>query len=282
MLRTSRHGPLTRIELLPTLLGRPVYSVSAYLLGDTLIDSGCQKTAAELAAWCDGRGIARIVHTHHHEDHAGGDRLLVDRFGLEVSAPPLTAAILEDFYRLPIYRRVVWGQPGKVRARAMADAVEIDGRRFDVISTPGHAADHVCLHDPGSGWVFTGDLFISPEVLYLRRVEDAGKHLDSLRRILELQPRVLICSHAGVIEDASAALSRRIAHWESVAERARLLRAQGRSLGSLTRELLGREGWMTWISLGEFSKRNLVRSLLRGRPDDPCATVMEGRDDALV
>ncbi len=282
MLRTSRHGPLTRIELLPTLLGRPVYSVSAYLLGDTLIDSGCQKTAAELAAWCGGRGITRIVHTHHHEDHAGGDRLLVDRFDLDVLAPPQTVAILEAFYRLPIYRRAVWGQPGDVEARPLADATEIGGRRFKVIPTPGHAADHVCLYDPEQGWVFTGDLFISPKVLYLRRTENAWKHLDSLHRILQLEPRVLICSHAGVIEDASAALSRRIAHWESVAERARLLRAGGRSLGSITRELLGREGWMTWISLGEFSKRNLVRSLLRGTPDDPCATVARGRDDALV
>ncbi len=282
MLRTSRFGPLIRIELLPTLLGRPVYSVSAYLLGDTLIDSGCRKTAVELAEWCRGRPISRIVHTHHHEDHSGGDRILVDRYGLEVSAPARSVPILERFYPLPLYRRVVWGQPGDVRARALGEAVEIGGAEFRVIPTPGHAADHVCLFDPVRRWVFTGDLFISPSVVYLRRVEDAWRHLESLRTVQELEPRVLICSHAGVVEDASAALTRRMKHWQSVAERAEELVRAGHRPRRVTRELLGREGWMTWISGGEFSKINLIRSLLRRKGPGPCGTFGKGDGDAVV
>jgi len=282
MLRTSRFGPLTRIELLPTLMGRPVYAVSAYLLGDTLIDSGCAKTAEELAAWCQGRRISRIVHTHHHEDHAGGDRTLVDRFGLGVLAPARAVPILGRFYRLPPYRRIVWGQPGDVRARALGETVEIGGRELRVIPTPGHAADHVCFFDPVRGWLFSGDLFISPRVVYIRRVEDAWRHLESLRRVRDLAPKVLICSHAGVIEDAGAALGERMAHWESIAERAGSLARAGYSPRAVTRELLGREGWMTWISGGEFSKINLVRSLLRHGETSPCGTFGEGGGDAVL
>ena len=276
------HGPLTRIELVPTLFGRPVYRVSAYLLGDTLVDSGCARTAGELAAWCRDRGITRVVHTHHHEDHTGGDRALVDQLGVEVWAPARSVPILERFYRLPLYRRVVWGQPGDVRARPMGDTVEIGGRELRVIPTPGHAADHVVLFDAERRWLFSGDLFISPRVVYLRRVEDAWRHLDSLRRALELEPKLLICSHAGVVTDAVQALNRRIAHWEEVAGRARELVARGRSHRAVTRELLGREGWMTWISGGQFSKINLVRSLLSRNTGRPCGTVDGGGKDAIV
>jgi len=282
MLKTSSHGPVIRIELLPVLLGRPMYSVSAFLLGDTLIDSGCARTAVELADWCEGRGIQRIVHTHHHEDHSGGDGTLRQRFGVEIWAPPRTVPILERFYPLPPYRRFVWGQPADVPAHALGATVEIGGSEFRVVPTPGHAADHVCLFDPERRWLFSGDLFISPRVLYLRRVEDAWRHLDSLRRVRELAPRLLICSHAGFIEDAGAALDRRIAHWESIAERAETLARSGQGLRGVTRRLLGREGWMAWISLGEFAKLNLVRSLLQGREVLPCATVGNGGEDASV
>ena len=275
MLRTSTHGPLTRIQLLPTAFGRPMYQVAAYLLGDTLIDSGCPRTARELLAWCRGRGVRRIVHTHHHEDHAGADALLVRELGVEVLAPPRTACILADYYRIPLYRRVVWGQPKSVAAGVVGGEVTVGSRSFRVIPTPGHAADHVCLFDPDEGWLFAGDLYISPRVLYLRRAEDAWTHLASLRRVLELGPRLLVCSHAGVIEDATGALERRIAHWEGLAGRARELAGEGLSLRAITRTLLGREGWMTWISGGDFAKINLIRSLLDGVRTGICGSVNE-------
>jgi hypothetical protein len=33
-------------------------------------------------------------------------------------------------------------------------------------------------------------------------------------------------------------------------------------VAEIARRLLGREGFLTWISLGDFSHRNLIRSLL--------------------
>jgi len=262
VLRTSRHGPLTRIRLTARVAGRPIYQVSAWLLGETLVDSGCARTSAELLAWARGRGVRRIVHTHHHEDHVGGDPALVEGLGVEVLAPPLTVPILERYYRLPLYRRVVWGQPGDVGSRPLGPVVRIGGQDFQVIPTPGHSRDHVCLFAPGSGWLFSGDLFIAERVQYLRPVEDARLHLESLRRVAALRPRLLICSHAGVIEDAGAALERRIAHWEELQRRARELHHRGLGPRTITRRLLGREGFMTAISVGNFSKLNLIRSLL--------------------
>ena len=263
MLKVSEHGPFTRIRMGRKVLGWIVYESSAFLLGDTLVDSGCPATARALTEWCRGRGVRRVVHTHHHEDHVGGDARLKADLGVRIEAPPRTVSILADFYRIPTYRRMVWGQPESVEASPFSDRVEFGGHSFDVLPTPGHAADHVCLFEPREGWLFTGDLYISPRVRYLRPSEDPGTILASLRRLLALEPHLLICSHAGVVENGRDALEERIASWEILAERARKLASGGHSDRAITRRLLGREGLLAWLSLGDFAKLNLVRGLLR-------------------
>jgi len=262
VLEVSTHGEITRIWMARGLGGRSLHSVSAYLLGDTLVDSGCPATADELAGWCRGREVRRVVHTHHHEDHTGGDAALVARLGLEIWAPAGTVPILGRFYRLPWYRRLVWGQPQSVASRPFGDLVRIGDSSFQAIPTPGHAADHRCLFDPERRWLFSGDLFISPRVTHIRRSEDVATILSSLRRLLEVDPVLVICSHAGFIVDARAALERRIAFWEELAGKAAALAAAGCSPRVIRRRLLGAEGAMMLLSCGDFSKTNLIRSLL--------------------
>jgi glyoxylase-like metal-dependent hydrolase (beta-lactamase superfamily II) len=270
MLTTSSHGPITRIWMARGFFGRTLHSVSAYLVGDTLVDSGCPATAGELAAWCDTREIRRVVHTHHHEDHIGGDVVLVRRFGVDVLAPAVAVAIMERFYRLPWYRRLVWGQPGNVIARPFASEVEIGPDRYRVIPTPGHAQDHVCLFEPERRWLFSGDLFIHPKVTHLRRCENASTILDSLRRIRDLSPALMVCSHAGFVANPCAALDQRIEFWEKLADRARRLTARGVRIGTVRRRLIGAEGAMRLLSGGDFSKGNLIESLLRSDREARC------------
>jgi glyoxylase-like metal-dependent hydrolase (beta-lactamase superfamily II) len=265
MLRASAHGPITRIEMARTFLGRPLYEVSAYLLDDTLIDSGPPGAARELLAFCSGREVRRIVHTHYHEDHTGGDALLAAELGVDLLAPADTVARLADFYRLPLYRRVAWGQPANVHARPFGDALTVGPYTLHVVPTPGHSDDHVCLFEPERRWLFAGDLYISPRARYIRSVEDPWTIVASLRRVAALAPELLVCSHAGFVEPAVPAIEAKIAYWEQLAEAARSLVSQGLSERAAARRLLGREGFLTWFSLGSFSKRNLVHGLLRGR-----------------
>jgi len=262
MLQVVEHGPITRIHMARTLFGRPLYTVEAYLVDGLLIDTGCPGTARELVAWCRERGVQRVVNTHHHEDHSGGDAPLQRALGLPVYAPPQALPILADFPRLQFYRRLVWGQPRSVAAEPLGATVETDRYRFEVIPTPGHCPDHVCLFEPRQGWLFTGDLFIHERVRYLRADEDARLILDSLRRVLTLRPRLLVCSHAGLVEDACGAIERKIAFWEGLAKEARALREQGLSLRQATDRLLGPEDMMARVSRGHFAKIHLIRSLL--------------------
>jgi len=99
-------------------------------------------------------------------------------------------------------------------------------------------------------------------VRYLRSDEDAPHTLESLRQVLALKPRLLVCSHAGLVEDGSGAIERKIAYWEGLTGEARALRRQGLALRTVTDRLLGPEDMMSRITRGHFAKINLIRSLL--------------------
>lgn len=272
MFRVESHGEISRIRMARSFLGRTLHEVSAYRIGDLLVDSGPPPTAGRLLEWCrdalEYSDLSRVVLTHHHEDHSGGAAALQRDLGLPVHAPVGAVPILAEGLRMPFYRRLVWGTPRRFRAEELGDEVEARAGgeilRFRVVPTPGHAFTHVCLFEPERRWLLSGDLYVHPRVRYLRRIEDVGEHLASLRRVLALGPELLICSHAGLVEDARGALSEKVAWWEGLAEEVRGLRDRGWPVRRITRELLGREGPLYYLSFGDFSKENLVRSLLAG------------------
>jgi glyoxylase-like metal-dependent hydrolase (beta-lactamase superfamily II) len=262
MLKAETRGPITRIHLARSILGRPLYWVSAYLVDDLLIDTGCPATARELVDWCRDQNVRQVINTHHHEDHSGGDRLLIQELGLPVAAPRTAVPILADFPRLQFYRRAIWGQPRGVKVDPLGNTVETERFRFKVIPTPGHCSDHICLFEPQQGWLFSGDLFVHERVRYLRVDEDPLTTLDSLRRVLALQPQLLICAHFGLVENGCDAIERKIAYWEGVAEQARTLHDEGLPLGEVRDRVLGKEDHMAVFTQGHFSKLNLITALL--------------------
>jgi glyoxylase-like metal-dependent hydrolase (beta-lactamase superfamily II) len=156
----------------------------------------------------------------------------------------------------------------------LGDELEAGGWRFEVHPTPGHAFDHVCLWQPERRWLVSGDLYVHPKVRYLRRIEKPWVHLASLERMRALRPRRLLCAHAGVVDDAEAALAAKGGWWRQLAADARQLSGEGLSPRRITRRLLGREGLFTYASFGDFSKINLIRALLESNPQE------EGRASA--
>lgn len=270
MFHVEHHGPFTRIRMAKTLLGRPLHEVSVYRIGDLLVDSGPPPSASRLVEWCRAamasEGLAQVVLTHHHEDHVGGAAALQEELGLPVAAPVSAVPILAEGLRMPAYRRMVWSSPRRFRAEPLGNEVmaRVEGEelRFQVIPTPGHAFTHVCLWEASRRLLVSGDLYVHPRVKYKRRIEDVREHLRSLRRVQALEPELMICSHAGLVEDAREAIAQKIDWWEGLAGQARVLRERGWSVRRITRHLLGREGFFFYVSLGDFSKENLVRSLL--------------------
>jgi len=262
MLTSIAHGPIICLTLARTAFGRPLYTVKAFWVDGVLIDTGCPATAREMLAWARAHDVREVVNTHHHEDHSGGDLLLQRALGLPIHAPAPSVPLLAHFPHIQLYRRIVWGLPHSATVAPLGNVFETGRYRFEVIPTPGHCPDHVCLFEREQGWLVSGDLYIGDRQKYVRRDEDIRLQIESLRRVLALGPKLLVCSHAGFIEDACGALERKASFWEGIGEQARALRAEGVSIPEITHRLLGSEGRMTQVSRGHFSKANLVRSLL--------------------
>jgi hydroxyacylglutathione hydrolase len=97
--------------------------------------------AAPVQRFLDANGLelAAILATHHHGDHIGGVRALVER------------------WRCPVFGPAHDGVEGLDRKLGEGDRIEVPGLAlaFDVLDVPGHTAGHIAY--VGDGAVFCGD-----------------------------------------------------------------------------------------------------------------------------
>ncbi len=195
-----------------------------------------------------------------------------ERAGLPIRAHPLALPVLADpaGQRLHPYRRLLWGWPEPSQGRPVSDGEVIEtGRyRFQVVYTPGHGLDHICLYEPEQGWLFTGDLFVGGRDRALREGYDIWAIIASLKRIAALPAKRLFPGSARVRDNAAEEIAAKIEHLEALGERVLALHRQGRSVDQIVRALLGGPMLIEAITLGHFSRRWLVRSYLgAGSPD---------------
>ena len=77
------------------------------------------------------------------------------------------------------------------------DKIDLGGRTVEVISTPGHTPDSICLLDRANGLLFTGDTFY-PGTIWLYAPEtDLDAYARSVKRLAALARhlRMLLCAH---------------------------------------------------------------------------------------
>lgn len=268
MLKITTYGDVTRFDLGRTLAGRGRYWTTAYLVDGLLVDTGCTFSAPELVDALAEIHLTGIVNTHTHEDHIGANGPLQRRYdGLEIRAHPLALPVLADprgQQPLHLYRRVMWGWPEPSQAQSVSDGEVIgtEHHRFQVIYTPGHSLDHICLYEPERGWLFSGDLFVGGRDRALRAGYDIWEIISSLKRIAALPATKLFPGSARVRDDPTAELTAKIAYLEELGERVLALHRQGRSVRGIIRALLGGPMLIEFITLGHFSRRRLVLSYL--------------------
>lgn len=257
---------LTELRMARSVGGRPFYLFRAWILEGTLIDTGPPAARRDFERFLtDQPGlIQQVINTHYHEDHAGNNPSIVSRLGLIPFAHPTSKRELERRVRVPFYRALAWGSPRPAPAAVLPERVPLAKGSLTWIETPGHCPGHVCFLDSERGWLFSGDLYLGERASYARPCEDLQLWMASLERALALNFETLICSHQGVVRDGKAAMQRKLAYWREIEQQARALRDQGWSDREIARQLLGKEGFMAWISLGDFSREAFIRSLLDG------------------
>ena len=234
------------------------YEVSAYLLHGVLVDTGFPGARAELLDLARTVAPRGAIVTHWHEDHAGNAPGLA-ALGLPLRMHQQCEATLRARPAIRHYRRIVWGRT----ARLSVPLRDFDPAPLQVINTPGHTDDHLVVWDAEHRIVAGGDLFLGVKVRVAHSHESPRALLRSLRVVASLEPRLLLDAHRGVVGNATALLRAKIAWLEATTGEIRALAASGCGEREIQRRVLGREAFVGWVSFGEYSKRSLVKAVLR-------------------
>ena len=256
--------PVTQFRMARPLRWLPNYYTAAYWVDGLLIDTGCAHTARQLGAALKGWQIDTIVNTHSHEDHIGANAYIQDMRRCKIQAHPAALPILENPRLQPLqaYRRLYWGWPKPSRGQPIGEQIETSHFRLQVIQTPGHSPDHICLFEPEHGWLFSGDAYVGGKDRALRQGYDIHGIIASLKRLAELPVRRIFSGSGSIRTEGARHLQDKIDYLEDLDERIQELHRQGLSARRIRRQLFGREISLTYLTLGHFSGLRLVRSYL--------------------
>jgi len=143
--------------------------------------------------------VAAVCITHHHADHAAGAAELVLRLAAPLAALPESAALagLEP-PEIPL-------SPGA--------SLTFGGGRLEVIPAPGHCPDHICLHWPEAGALFTGDTILGEGTSLIAPPEgDMAAYLSMLKRLARLELAVIYPGHGPPINEPREKIAEYIEH----------------------------------------------------------------------
>ena len=184
LIRAPNPGPMT------------LTGTNSYVLGDreegvVVVDPGPldETHLAEIAAACEPIGASAILLTHWHHDHSEAAAELAGRFGC-----PVLAA--DERYRI--------GD----RGLADGDAIDASSCLIDVIATPGHTADSVCLvaRTPAGAWLLTGDTVLGSGTSVIMHPDGhLRSYLGSLEKLSEVVKAEdiaqILPGHGPVVDD---------------------------------------------------------------------------------
>lgn len=276
MLQVKKHGPVVAFRAARSFCGHGYYFTAAYWVDGLLVDTTCSFTALELlhALPQDSRPVLQIVNTHSHEDHIGANGPLQRALAIPIRAHPLTLPILANprLQHLQLYRRVFWGWPQPSQGEPIGDWVETPHHRFQVLHTPGHSPDHICLYEPEQGWLFSADAYIGGRDRAARSDYDIYSIIASLKKLAALRLTAIFPGSGTVrVNNPVTDIQEKIAHLEALGTRVHDLHDNGYSVPAITKLLLGPESNIFYMTLGHFRGRYLIEAYLRRPAADPGA-----------
>jgi hydroxyacylglutathione hydrolase len=196
------------------LRGFPRDMFNVYLLGDVLVDTGTRWARRRIVKQLGARPLRLVALTHCHPDHQGSAKVLCERYGVplachvaDVAATEGTAPMVPDGGALRLARRF-WAGPSHPVDRVLRDGDAVAD--FRVVYAPGHTPGHVMFVRDRDRLVIAGDVlanihFITREV-GLREPPPTFSHdflenRRSMRRLLDLRPRMVAFGHGPVLKD---------------------------------------------------------------------------------
>ncbi|MBL92921.1 MAG: hypothetical protein CMH56_14050 [Myxococcales bacterium] len=143
----------------------------------------------------EGRRFEAVVLSHHHADHVGDAQRVAERWSLPIWGHQCTADKL-----------------GMTFDRYLEEGDAFDGWQF--LHTPGHAVGHLCFWHAEKRALVAADM-VAEESTIIIEPHDGGDlkaYMQSLERLIALQPRSLVPSHGHLRTDGSHLLAQTLDH----------------------------------------------------------------------
>ncbi|GGH52831.1 hypothetical protein GCM10010975_07820 [Comamonas phosphati] len=187
--------------------------------GAAVVDTGyvvhAPQTLALVEATLQGQPLARILNTHLHSDHCGGNAALQAAYPqVQTWIAPGQAAQVRAWDEAALSYRPTGQECPRFAITGVlqpGSTVWLSGRGWQVHAAPGHDPHSVILFEPESRTLISADALwengfgvVFPEIEGIAAFDEVAATLDVIER---LQPLTVVPGHGSVFTDAGAALA---------------------------------------------------------------------------
>jgi len=172
-----------------------------------------------------------VLNSHTHNDHVGGNWEFKTVYGMDTDFTRKNAEGSREAAQAELSPGSICGElpkgfdgktyatkPWKItRYVHSGDEIDLGNRTMEVIATPGHTPDSICLLDSANGLLFTGDTYYPAPIWLFRPETDLSAYVASVKHIAELAPKLklVLGQHNVPVADPSV-LSRLLAAIQAV------------------------------------------------------------------
>lgn len=239
-------------------------STYAFCLDGLLIDTGPRRLGSFYRPVFNEIRIEQVALTHHHEDHIGNAAFLAKK-GVPIYIHHSAVDSAKKPMPIPFYRKVFWGEREPFSALPLGESLETKGgKTVKVIETSGHTDDHVTFFLPSEGAIFTGDLFVSSRTKMGATGENYWKWTRSLETLLKLDFDTIYCSHAGIVANGRAQMTKKVESLKVLKERIIELQQKGMGSKEINKSIFPKTLAIKYFSGGEWDSIHIINSFMMG------------------
>jgi glyoxylase-like metal-dependent hydrolase (beta-lactamase superfamily II) len=185
----------------------------------TLVDTGyvthAPQTLSLVGHALQGRRLDRIVNTHLHSDHCGGNAALQAAYACRIAVPAAEADNIRDWDEDALSYRATGQQCARFsfdEVISPGDMLAMGDMQWQALAAPGHDPHALLFWCADEGILISGDALwqngfgvIFPELAGEPGFDEVGATLDL---IATLHPRLVVPGHGAPFADVGAALQR--------------------------------------------------------------------------
>ncbi|MDR2188111.1 MAG: MBL fold metallo-hydrolase [Azonexus sp.] len=185
--------------------------------GATLVDSGyvshAEQTVALVRQALGGRRLTRLLNTHSHSDHIGGNAALQAAFGCLITVPAGLHAAIADWDENALLLSPLGQQSTRFQHDSLigpGNEIVMGDLAWQTIAAPGHDMEALVYYNPDKRLLISGDALwqngfgvIFPELL--GEADGLAATRETLQTLAELPIDIIIPGHGSPFAEVDKA-----------------------------------------------------------------------------